>query len=159
MVSALFSFAPMGKKPFIIHDPYFHEAKRLGYRARSVFKLLEIQEKFNIIRPTDRVLDLASAPGSFLQAIAKIVKPEIPVVGIDLQKIEPFGHGNVKLLQADVNDFETIHAFIADLGISRFDVVTSDIAPATTGHTGVDQYRSVELNLAIVHIADEFLKK
>lgn len=149
----------MGKKPFIIHDPYFYEAKKLGYRARSVFKLLEIQEKFSVIRATDRVLDLASAPGSFLQAIAKMVKPDIPIVGIDIQRIEPFGHGNVKLLQADVNDFETIHAFIADLGITRFDVVTSDIAPATTGHTGVDQYRSVELNLAIVRIADEFLKK
>jgi 23S rRNA (uridine2552-2'-O)-methyltransferase len=60
-------------KPFIIHDPYFEKAKKLGYRARSAFKLLEIQEKYQLIRPKMTVLDVASAPGSFLQVIAKIV--------------------------------------------------------------------------------------
>ena len=60
-------------KPFIIHDTYFEKAKRLGYRARSAFKLLEIQEKYHIIQPSMTVLDVAAAPGSFLQVIAKIV--------------------------------------------------------------------------------------
>jgi 23S rRNA (uridine2552-2'-O)-methyltransferase len=60
-------------KPFIIHDPYFEKAKKLGYRARSAFKLLEIQEKFGLIKPRMSVLDIAAAPGSFLQVIAKIV--------------------------------------------------------------------------------------
>ena len=49
-------------KPFIVHDPYFEKAKKLGYRARSAFKLLEIQEKYNIIQPRMNVLDIASAP-------------------------------------------------------------------------------------------------
>lgn len=60
-------------KPFVIHDPYFEKAKKLGYRARSAFKLLEIQEKYGFIKPKMNVLDVASAPGSFLQVIAKIV--------------------------------------------------------------------------------------
>lgn len=62
-----------GKVPYIIHDEYFHEAKRLGYRARSAFKLLEIQEKYDIVKPGMRVLDIASAPGSWLQVLARIV--------------------------------------------------------------------------------------
>ena len=49
-------------KPFIVHDPYFEKAKKLGYRARSAFKLLEIQEKYSIIQPRMNVLDIASAP-------------------------------------------------------------------------------------------------
>lgn len=76
-------------KPFIIHDPYFEKAKKLGYRARSAFKLLEIQEKFSVIKPNMNVLDVAAAPGSFLQVIAKIIGQKGKVVGIDIQKIDP----------------------------------------------------------------------
>lgn len=75
-------------KAFVVHDPYFKKAKELGYRARSAFKLLEIQEKFQIIQPGMNVLDIASAPGSFLQVIAKIIGRESKVVGIDIQKID-----------------------------------------------------------------------
>jgi 23S rRNA (uridine2552-2'-O)-methyltransferase len=49
-------------KPFIVHDPYFEKAKKLGYRARSAFKLLEIQERFDLLKPKMKVLDVASAP-------------------------------------------------------------------------------------------------
>lgn len=62
-------------KPFIIQDQYFEKAKKLGYRARSAFKLIEIQEKFSVIKPGMNVLDVAAAPGSFLQVIAKIIGP------------------------------------------------------------------------------------
>lgn len=62
-----------GKTPYIIRDEYFYEAKKLGYRARSAFKLLEIQEKYDVIRPGMKVLDIASAPGSWLQVLAKTV--------------------------------------------------------------------------------------
>ena len=76
-------------KPFIVHDPYFEKAKKLGYRARSAFKLLEIQEKFHLIKKGMNVLDLAAAPGSFLQVIAKIIGIQGKAVGIDIQKIDP----------------------------------------------------------------------
>lgn len=64
------------KTSYIIQDKYFHEAKRLGYRARSAFKLIEIDERFGILRPNMKVLDLASAPGSWLQVISKAVGPQ-----------------------------------------------------------------------------------
>jgi 23S rRNA (uridine2552-2'-O)-methyltransferase len=147
-------------KPFIVQDPFYEKAKKLGYRARSAFKLLEIQDKFHIIKPKMNVLDIASAPGSFLQVIAKIVGPTGKVVGIDIQKIDPnFGFQNIYLLQESVFEFEKIRVYLDSLGIGQFDALTSDIAPSTTWMTGIDQYRSVELNLAILEVAEVFLKK
>ncbi len=147
-------------KPFIIQDQYFTKAKKLGYRARSAFKLIEIHEKYNLIQKNMNVLDLASAPGSFLQVIAKIIGQQGKAVGIDIQKIDPnFWFPNIYLLQEDIFEFEKIRIFLDTLGIWRFDLITSDIAPSTTGITGVDQYKSVELNLAILEVAQIFLKK
>ncbi len=86
------------------------------------------------------VLDVASAPGSFLQVISKIVGLEGKVVGIDIQKIDPnFGLPNIFLLQESIFEFEKIKAFLDSLGIGKFDLITSDIAPATTWMTGIDQ--------------------
>ena len=146
-------------KPFMIQDSFFKKAKALGYRARSAFKLLEIQDKYKIIQPKMCVLDVASAPGSFLQVIAKIVWNWGKVVWIDIQKIDPnFWFPNIHLLQESIFEYDKIHAYICSLGISQFDCITSDIAPSTTGITWVDQYKSVELNLAILDVAREFLK-
>ena len=155
-------------KSFQIHDPYFIKAKKMGYRARSAFKLLELQERYNLIKPNMNVLDVGAAPGSFLQVIAKIVGQRWKVVGIDIQKIDPnFGYPNIFLLQESIFEYEKICDFLENIGISNkspdenpeFDLITSDIAPATTGMTGVDQYKSVELNLAILEVAKVFLKK
>ena len=155
-------------KPFQIHDPYFIKAKKMGYRARSAFKLLELQERYNLIKPNMNVLDVGAAPGSFLQVIAKIVGQKWKVVGIDIQKIDPnFGYPNIFLLQESIFEYEKICDFLKNIGIGNkspdenpeFDLITSDIAPATTGMTGVDQYKSVELNLAILDVAKVFLKK
>lgn len=182
-------------KPFQIRDKYFLEAKKLGYRARSAFKLIEIQEKYHVIKPRMRVLDVGAAPGSFLQVIAKIVGQDGLVVGIDLQKIDPnFGFGNVHLMQESIFEYEKIKIFLQSIGSSnketgknytenlkkflnenneedttqeiptieeryQFDLIASDIAPATSGITGIDQYKSVELNLAILEVAKIFLKK
>lgn len=147
-------------KPFIIQDQYFEKAKRLGYRARSAFKLIEIQEKFSVIVPWMNVLDVAAAPGSFLQVIAKIIGPGGKAVGIDIQKIDPnFGYPNIYLLKESIFEYEKIRIYLDSLNIWQFDLITSDIAPSTTGMTGVDQYRSVELNLAILDVAKTFLKQ
>ena len=148
-----------GKKPFVVQDKYFQEAKKLGYRARSAFKLIEIQDRFNLIKPNYNVLDVASAPGSFIQVIKKVVWPDAKIVWIDLQKIEKFPQGNIFLLQEDVNNTDKIIEFLNWIWVKQFDLITSDIAPSTTGITWIDQYRSIELNLMIVKLADAFLKK
>ncbi len=85
---------------------------------------------------------------------------EHKVVGIDITKIDPnFGRPNIHLLQESIFEYEKVRTFLDSLGIGQFDLITSDIAPSTTGMTGVDQYRSVELNLAILEVAKVFLKK
>jgi 23S rRNA (uridine2552-2'-O)-methyltransferase len=147
-------------KPFVIHDPYFEKAKKMWYRARSAFKLLEIQEKYNIIHPKMHVLDIGAAPGSFIQVISRIVDLDHKVVGIDITKIDPnFWRANIHLLQESIFEYDKVRIFLDSLGVGQFDLITSDIAPSTTGMTWVDQYRSIELNLAILDVAKVFLKK
>lgn len=143
---------------YVVQDKWFLEAKKQGYRARSAFKLLEIQETYDIIKPGMNILDIACAPGSFLQAISRIIKEDGMVVGVDIQKVKSLGKPNVKILQGDIFDAPKIAEFCAGLGIQQFDLVTSDIAPNTTGMKGVDQYRSIELNIAILEFADKWLK-
>ena len=106
-----------------------------------------------------QVLDIASAPGSWLQVLVKMVGPTGAIFGIDIQKIEGFGHQNIHVLQGDVFVTPPIIEFLKKYDVVKLDCITSDIATHTTGQTGVDQYRSVELNLAILDIADIFLKK
>jgi 23S rRNA (uridine2552-2'-O)-methyltransferase len=147
-------------KQFIVQDPYFEKAKKLGYRARSAFKLIEIQEKYHLIEPRMHVLDIGAAPGSFVQVISKIVDLDHKVVGIDITKIDPnFGRPNIHLLQESIFEYEKIRIFLDSIWVWQFDLITSDIAPSTTGMSGVDQYRSIELNLAILDVAKVFLKK
>lgn len=149
----------MSKKAFVVQDKYFLEAKRLGFRARSAFKLLEIQEKFNLIKPGFNILDVGAAPGSFLQVIRKIIGETGKIVWIDIQKIEKLNFPNIFLIQESIFETEKIIAELEKIWIKQFDLITSDIAPSTTGQSWVDQYRSVELNLAILDVADIFLKK
>ncbi len=144
---------------FSLHDKYFLEAKKMGYRARSAFKLIEIQEKFGLIKPWFNILDIWAAPGSFLQVISQIIKNNWQIVWIDIQKIEKFSHPNIILIQENINNKEEILKKLEYYKITNFDLITSDIAPSTTGQTGVDQYRSVELNLSILDLTSALLKK
>lgn len=144
---------------FQVHDKYFIQAKKFWYRARSAFKLIEIQEKFNIIKPWFNILDVWSAPGSFLQVIQKIIKNNWFMIGIDIQKIEKFTFSNILLIQENIFNLDKIEEILKNHNIFKFDLITSDIAPSTTWQTGVDQYRSIELNLSILQLSKTFLKK
>lgn len=147
--------------PYIIRDDYYHKAKKEGYRARSAYKLLELQEKFSLIKAWMKVCDVASAPGSFLQVLRKTVWNDWIIVWIDLQKIEKLGQTNIYTIQHDIYEFDTLKPKVEEIiGEGKlFDLVTSDIAPKTTWRADVDQYESVELNIWIVKFADVFLKK
>jgi len=106
------------------------------------------------------ILDIWAAPWSFLQVIGKIIGEKWKAVGIDIQRIDPnFGFANIHLLQESVFEFEKIQTYLKSIDIQKFDAITSDIAPSTTWITWVDQYKSVELNLAILDVADVFLAK
>ena len=143
---------------FIVQDKYFHKAKELGYRARSAFKLQEIQDQFHLIRPSDHVLDLGAAPGSFMQILLKIVGLKGHVVGVDLQAIEGLDELRSDTLVADVFDADILAEALARVHPQKFDVITSDLAPKTSGIKDADTYLSAELARQALELAETWLK-
>ena len=142
-----------------VNDVYTLRAKKEGYRARSIYKLMEIQERFWLIHPDFLVMDVWSAPGSFLQFLGSIIKQK-PIIWIDLKSIDTFWNKNIFCFQWDILDYKTILPRIKEVvWTQEFDLITSDIAPNTTGRFDIDQYASVELNIAICQLSDIFLKR
>ncbi|MAK60773.1 MAG: rRNA methyltransferase [Ponticaulis sp.] len=131
-------------------DPYVREAQSKGYRSRAAFKLLEVQEKYNLIRKGDKVVDLGAAPGGWVQIAQKLGAEQ--VVGIDLLDIEPIS--GAILLKGDVADDAIMSELRAHLS-GKADVVLSDMAANTTGHKQTDHLKTV----ALVELAIEFALK
>lgn len=147
------------KWQYIINDEYTIKAKKSWYRARSIYKLLEIQERFDIIRPNYSVIDIWCAPWSFIQAIHNIIKNKT-IIWVDIKECKPFPYQNVYTIICDIFDYDKLSKeIIKKIWNDQFDLITSDIAPNTTGNYDVDQYASVELNIEICKFSDKFLKK
>ena len=137
-----------------LNDPYVVEARRLGYRSRAAFKLIELDERFHLLRPAQRVVDLGCAPGGWTQvAIARVGRYGI-VVGIDIAETAPLP--GAILLTADVRDPATLVAVRAVLG-GLADIVLSDMAPATIGHAATDHLRIVALAEEAFAVASQIL--
>lgn len=136
-------------------DKWARLAKEKGYPARSVFKLKEIQEKFKIIRPGYRVLDLGASPGSWSQYLCEIIGKEGRVIGVDIEPVK-FQSRLFTFLQRDV--FELTPEDFKTLGVEEFDVIVSDMAPKTTGIEVTDHRRSMELAERALELAKALLK-
>jgi len=145
-------------RQYEVQDKYFQLAKAQGYRARSAFKLLDIQSKYHLIRPGEVIVDLGSAPGSFLQVIEAIVGQTGRVFGIDLQEMEPFRFPHVKTMVGDIFEKEAFLDALRDLGIHKVDGVTSDLAPKTSGIRDLDAGRSAELTEQAFYLSTLVLK-
>jgi len=126
-------------------DAHYRRARAEGYRARSVYKLAELDRRYRILRRGDVVVDLGAWPGGWLQLAVERVGPEGRVVGVDLAAIEKLPAQNVELVRADVRDPGTVDVMLERLG-RRADVVLSDLAPKLTGIRAADEARSEELN-------------
>jgi 23S rRNA (uridine2552-2'-O)-methyltransferase len=137
-----------------LNDPYVARAKREGYRSRAAFKLLEIDEKFKILKPGQKIVDLGAAPGGWSQIAAKVVGPKGKVVGIDLLPIDPMA--GVEFIQLDFLDESAPGKLIEMLG-GPADVVMSDMAANTTGHKKTDHLRIIGLAEAAIYFAREIL--
>ncbi|WP_319407464.1 RlmE family RNA methyltransferase [uncultured Desulfosarcina sp.] len=135
-------------------DHYTRQAQKDNFAARSVYKLQEIQKKVRILKRGARVLDLGCAPGSWLQFAAQTIGPDGRLVGIDLMPVTIGLPDQVTVITGDVADIE---GHLARLGQTRFDVVLSDMAPATTGNRHVDEARSMGLCEAALDIAEKTL--
>lgn len=144
-------------KPYQPNDKWSQKAAAEGYRARSVYKLMELDQKFHLLRPGMTVLDCGAAPGSWLQYVSQKIGPSGKAVGLDLTAIEPVAD-NVKTFQMDLEDLAGIRRILTEEGMQQVDSVLSDIAPNTSGIKDVDQWRSVELSMAVISVARQHLK-
>ena len=125
-----------------LNDPYVARAKREGYRSRAAYKLLEIDERFRILKPGQKIVDLGAAPGGWSQVAAKTVGAQGRIVGIDLLEIEPLP--GVDFVTLDFLDPSAPERLKAMLG-GPADLVLSDMAANATGHKKTDHLRIVGL--------------
>jgi 23S rRNA (uridine2552-2'-O)-methyltransferase len=143
--------------PYERHDAHFRRARAAGYRARSAYKLIELDDRFRLLRARDRVADLGAWPGAWLQVAAERVGPEGLVVGLDLSPVTPLGIPHVAVLVGDVRDPNAIAAIRERLG-GRAGVVLSDLAPKLTGVRETDEARTTELAGAALDATAELLR-
>ena len=135
-----------------LNDPYVQAAQREGWRSRAAFKLIELDERYHLIRKGGLVLDLGAAPGGWTQVALK--RGAARVVGIDLLPIEPIP--GAALIQGDIMDPASEPALLAMLG-GKPDLVLSDMAPNTTGHAATDHIRIMALAELTLEIAQPIL--
>ncbi len=135
-------------------DHLTQRAKAENYPARSIYKLEEIQNKFKIMKKNDQVLDLGCAPGSWLLYAARQVGGRGRVFGIDLKAIEIKLPDNVIAVKDNILNLDNDSFLNKNTG---FNVILSDMAPATTGRKDVDALKSFELCNMALTVADDFL--
>jgi 23S rRNA (uridine2552-2'-O)-methyltransferase len=124
-----------------LNDPYVKQAKAEGYRSRAAYKLIELDEKFELLKGVTRVVDLGIAPGGWSQVVRK-VKPQAHVVGIDLLEVEPIE--GVTIFQMDFMDEDAPRVLEEALG-GKAELVMSDMAANTVGHKQTDHLRTMGL--------------
>ena len=160
-------------------DDYYNRAKQQGYRARSAYKLKQLDEEANLFEEGDTVVDLGAAPGGWLQVAAEKVGPQGRVVGVDFQSIEDLEPHQVKTMRGDMTEEQTRDRLRRELGIAErssaanrnsersgdaeddervVDLVISDMAPNMTGEYELDHARSVHLARIAFETAQEYLK-
>lgn len=138
-----------------LNDPYVAEARRLGYRSRAAFKLLQIDEKFGLLRPGIRVVDLGCAPGGWTQVVAARLGHQGRIVGIDLLPVDPVP--GAVLLTGDFMAADAPQRLKDSLGGSAA-LVLSDMAANATGHAPTDHLRIIALAEAAYGFAVEVLE-
>lgn len=135
-----------------LNDPYVAESKRLGYRSRAAFKLIQLDEKYKFLDKGKRIVDLGCAPGGWTQVAVMRNKGAGKVVGIDILETQPVE--GATLIQQDFTEDEAAEKLKILLD-GEADIVMSDMAANTTGHQQTDHLRTI----ALVEIAYTFAKE
>ena len=134
-------------------DYFFKQSKILGYRSRSAFKLIEMNNKFKFLKKNLMLLDLGCAPGGWSQVARKEIKKG-KILGVDIKTVEKIQ--DVKFLKGDFNE-KSIYDEIALYFGSEIDVVLSDMSINTTGNKSLDSYRTGQLCLNAIKLAKKIL--
>ena len=138
-----------------LNDPYVKRAKAEGYRSRAAYKLLELDEKFGLLKGVKAVVDLGIAPGGWSQVVRRRA-PAARVAGIDLLPTDPID--GVAILQMDFMDDDAPAKLKDALGVELADLVMSDMAANTVGHPQTDHLRTMALVEAGMEFAAEVLR-
>lgn len=138
-------------------DEYVKKAKQLGYRSRSTFKIIELQNKDKIIKPDINVIDLGAAPGGWSEYARKIIKPENKVIALDLLDIDPIP--GVDFIQGDFREDQVLDELMNCLDGRSVGLVMSDMAPNISGNKAMDQPRSMYLAELALDLANTILSK
>jgi len=137
-------------------EHFYKEAKKHGYRARSAYKLKQIQKRFDIISKNDIVLDLGAAPGGWSQVAKEIVGESGHVISVDIQPIKPID--GVMFIQGDITEKQTIEIINQQIYNKKADVIISDMSPDITGNYSIDQANSIWLCEIAYEISKMMLK-
>lgn len=138
-----------------LNDPYVKRAKAEGYRSRAAYKLLELDEKYGLLKGVKAVVDLGIAPGGWSQVVRRR-SPGAKVAGIDLLPTDPID--GVAILQMDFMDEQAPEKLKEALGVEHADLVMSDMAANTVGHPQTDHLRTMALVEAGMEFATEVLR-
>lgn len=143
------------------YDFYFKKAKKTGYKARSAFKLEEIQQKYGLITPQTRnILDIGCAPGSWIQySFAQLKKnrtKDFKIIGLDIKPVE-LNFPQIKTYVQDITDTAGVQAIFEAEQVQQFDFIQSDMAPNTIGLRDIDAIRSLDLIQQSYWIYEQYL--
>ncbi len=136
-----------------LDDPYVRAAKAAGWRSRAAFKLIELDERFGLLRDAGRIVDLGAAPGGWSQVAARR-RPGARIVALDILPIAALG--GVTILEADIRDAATPARVAEALG-GPADLVLSDMAANTVGHARTDHLRTMALVESALDLAEALL--
>jgi len=136
-------------------DQYRRLAKDQGYRARSAYKLLQINRSYNVLKKGDKVVDLGCAPGGWLQVAVKEVRPSGKVIGIDLKPVTPVV--DAIILQGSIEDPNMLSK-IEEILDSKADVILSDLAPNVSGVWDIDHARQISLSTIALQFTQRLLR-
>uniref|UniRef100_A0A3B4A3W5 Putative tRNA (cytidine(32)/guanosine(34)-2'-O)-methyltransferase n=1 Tax=Periophthalmus magnuspinnatus TaxID=409849 RepID=A0A3B4A3W5_9GOBI len=147
----------MGRSSKDKRDIYYRLAKEEGWRARSAFKLLQMDQEFNLFTGVNRAVDLCAAPGSWSQVLKEKGDAEVKIVAVDLQAMAPLP--GVTQIQGDITKISTAEEIIRHFEGQPADLVVCDGAPDVTGLHDVDEYIQAQLLLAALNITTHVLKR
>lgn len=137
-------------------DPYVTRAQHEGYRSRAVYKLEEMDRRYQLLRPGMQVIDLGAAPGGWSQYARERVGERGRVLASDILPIEPIP--GVTVIQGDFRDAAVVAAMQGELSTEGVDLVLSDMAPNMSGMAAVDQPRALYLTELALDLAQQVLK-
>ena len=139
-----------------VNDPYVKQAQKDGYRSRASYKLLEVQEKYKLIRPGMSVVDLGAAPGGWSQVTSRLIGGQGRLIASDILEMDSIP--DVTFIQGDFTRDDVLAQILEAVGNSQVDLVISDMAPNMSGTPEVDMPKAMFLCELALDLAARILK-